>query len=263
MNAERSQAVTILQTDYQKAIEYRLTSEAWDGYNEFLRNLIVDHQVRHICDVGGGANPAVHPQLVEERDIEYLILDISESELKKAPPGYRTMVCDVTGARVPEGQFDLIVTRMLAEHVRNAAAFHRNIFRMLMPGGRAFHFFPTLYATPFIINRLLPDDWTRDFLTLLQPYRSRSGRRGKFPAYYQWCFGPTEKQFCRFNSIGFEVEKYIGFFGHGGYYRKVPPLRWMHLRKARWLMAHPIPHLTSFTFLVLRKPEEPGDLTPA
>lgn len=246
----------MLKANCRKTIEYRRTSETWGGYDEFLRELIIDHQCKCICDVGGGANPALPPQFIKEHNLDYLILDISESELKKAPPGYCTMVCDVTGDGLPENRFDLVISRMLAEHVRDAAVFHRNVFRMLMPGGRAFHLFPTLYAMPFILNRLLPANLTTGIVALLQPSRTPSSREAKFPAFYDWCFGPSERQFQRFNSIGFEVEKYVGLIGHSNYYNRIPPIRWIHRQKTRWLMKHPIPHFTSFAYLVLRKPEE-------
>jgi SAM-dependent methyltransferase len=245
----------MLKANYQDTIEYGLGIEAWHGYDKYLRDLIIKHQCKRICDVGGGANPAIDPQFVKAHGLDYVILDISESELKKAPPGYRTIIRDVTGDQLPESVFDLVISRMLAEHVRDAAVFHRNIFRMLMPGGRAFHFFPTLYAAPFVLNRLLPADLSAGIVFLLQSCRSPSGRLGKFPAYYDWCFGPIERQFRRLNSIGFQVEKYIGFFGHGSYYEKIPPIYWMHLKQARWLREHPIPYLTSFAYLVVRKPE--------
>ena len=46
---------------------------------------------------------------------------------------------------------------MLAEHVPDGYRFHSNLFELLKPGGVAFHFMPTLYSPPFVINRLLPE----------------------------------------------------------------------------------------------------------
>ena len=57
----------------------------------------------------------------------------------------------------------------------------------------------------------------------------------------------------RFESVGFEVIRFTGYFGHP-YYRRLPPLEWLERIKSRYLVRHPIPQLCSYTTLVLRKP---------
>lgn len=197
--------------------------------------------------------------------LEYTILDISPGELAKAPSVYRTIHADIgeKDLRIDE-RFDFIFSRMLAEHVKDGEAFHRNVAGLLTPGGVAFHFFPTLYAPPFIINRLFPEYAARALLNLIQSGREARGKHRKFPAYYSWCRGPTATQISRFQSVGLEVEEYIGFFGHSGYYKKLPLAERLHRLLADWLVRHPVSGLTSFAFVVLvRKPSAEDQLVSA
>lgn len=175
-------------------------------------------------------------------------MDISATELAKAPDCYEKIVADICSR-----QLNFIFSRMLAEHVKDGAAFHGNVYRLLAPGGAAFHFFPTMWAPPFVLNRLLPERLGAAILHFIQSGRERGGRIGKFPAYYSWCRGPTLSQIARLKLLGYSVESYVGFFGHRGYYTKFPVLLKFHDSIVRWLLAHPKPWLTSFAYLTLAK----------
>lgn len=238
-------------------IDYGLTDDAWAGFAERVRQLIAAHGCRTVCEIGGGANPTLPLSFVQQHGLDYVIIDISAVELAKAPAGYRTRVQDVTQPLTgEEGTYDLVFSKMLAEHVRDGEMFHRNMFRLLRPGGVAFHFFPTLYAPPYVLNLLLPERVTERIVHLFQSGREKSGRLGKFPAYYRWCRGPTSRQLARLESVGFRIERYTGFFGHPGYYKKLRVIERIHRAMAAWLQRHPSPWLTSFAYAVLVKPSE-------
>jgi SAM-dependent methyltransferase len=216
-----------------------------------LKGLIESHGCRSICEVGAGANPALPLDHVTTRGLQYCLLDLAPEELGKAPAGYEKILADISsGTTPPGGPFDLVVTRMLAEHVRRPRQFHRNVRSLLRPGGLAFHFFPTLYALPFVANRVLPERASAAALRLLSP--RDPFRQRKFPAYYHWCRGPTAAQTRRFERLGYVVEEYVGFFGHG-YYERIPVLRGLHRMATGYLLRHPVPLLTSFAYLILRK----------
>ena len=125
---------------------------------------------------------------------------------------YKTLIRDIEAEDfVPTEQFDLVVTKMMAEHVRNGSLFHKNTFSMLKPGGIAVHYFPTLYALPFLVNRLIPERLSSLLLDLFSP-RDRY-QLGKFPAYDSWCYGPTPPMLKMLTGIGYEIVQFKGFFG--------------------------------------------------
>ncbi len=218
-----------------------------------LRALMRDTGARRVLELGGGANPALTLDEVREKRLDYTILDISQTELDKAPAGYRKLQADVAS---PLGevssQYDFIFSKMLAEHVRDGRVFHQNVLKLLSPGGVAFHFFPTLYAPPYVVNRFLPERFAAWLLRHFSPRDSR--QYAKFPAYYSWCRGPSASQLQRLEKLGYEVMRYTGFFGHGAYYAKIPLLRDWHRWCVALLLRHPSPYFTSFAYAVLRKP---------
>jgi SAM-dependent methyltransferase len=235
-------------------INYGLTEDAWAGFLDKVRELIITRGCRTVCEIGGGANPALPLDFVQQHRLDYVIIDVSATELAKAPAGYRTRVQDVTGPIEGEqGTYDLVFSKMLAEHVKDGEVFHRNMHALLKPGGVAFHFFPTLYAPPYVLNLLLPERLTYRLLTLIQTGRENHGNKGKFPAHYRWCRGPTKRQLARLEAVGFHILNYTGFYGHAGYYKKMPMVERAHLALSRWLLRHPTPWLTSFAYAVLEK----------
>ena len=67
------------------------------------------------------------------------------------------------------GRFDLVISRMVMEHVRDAKRAWTNISGLLAPGGVAFAFHPTLYAPPFLINWLAPEALTAPVFAFSSP----------------------------------------------------------------------------------------------
>jgi SAM-dependent methyltransferase len=202
--------------------------------------------------VGGGANPVFSMQFVNDHRLDCTVLDISRAELEKAPKGYKKLIQDIEAVDfIPADQFDLVVTKMMAEHLRNGKQFHKNIFSMLKPGGLAVHYFPTLYALPFLVNKLLPESLSSFLLDIFTP-RDRY-QTGKFPAYYSWCYGPTSSMLNMLTGLGYEIVLYKGIFGNT-YYTRIPIIRNLHRVYTQFLAKHPNPYLTSFAQIILRKP---------
>ena len=225
----------------------------WNEYSAFVQRMVQECGARKICDVGGGANPVLSLQFVNDNQLDCTVLDISSTELEKAPKGYKKLVQDIEAeGSGPTDQFDLVVTKMMAEHLKNGRLFHKNIFSMLRPGGVAIHYFPTLYALPFLVNRLIPERLSSYMLDVFLP-RDRY-QLGKFPAYYSWCYGPTSPMLKMLTEIGYEIMQYRGFFGNT-YYTRIPILRNLHRAYTQYLAKHPTPYLTSFAQVVLRKPK--------
>lgn len=233
-------------------ILYRPTQDAWEGFDPFLTELINGNHIKKICDIGGGANPVLNEEYITERSIEYSLLDISEHELNKAPKNYNKILADISSPNFEsDKKFDLVFSKMLAEHISDAEQFHKNVLKCLAHDGLAVHFFPTLYTLPFLANYIFPEHFSSILLNIFAP-RDRH-QHEKFPAYYRWCRGPTRKQIQRFVSLGYEVVEYRGFFGHSGYYNKIKILQKIHNIKTNYLLRHPNPIFTSYAYIVLKK----------
>jgi SAM-dependent methyltransferase len=232
-------------------ISYGRFEEAWKGHHAKLSGLVEMHGAKRLCDIGGGANPVLTEKYVAERGLDYTLLDISQEELDKAPPQYHKVRADICRPDTKlGGGFDLAFSKMLAEHVRDGEAFHSNVRDLLRPGGRAFHFYPTLYSPPFVANWLMPERLSSALLDLFAP-RDRV-QHGKFPALYSWCRGPIPSHIRRLEKLGYAIDEFRGFFGHA-YYRRIPVARQISEATTAWLQSHPVPHLTTFAFLVLRR----------
>jgi SAM-dependent methyltransferase len=234
------------------SIRYERYSPGWD-FAALLRNVIVEYGCAKICEVGAGRNPVLDLEFVRSHSLRYTLVDVSEAELAKVDPAYSKISADISDRNyAPPDRYDLVFSRMLAEHVQDAEAFHKNVYSSLSTGGVAVHFFPTLYALPFLMNRLLPETVSDWIVQRVWPIRTEGGLHPKFPARYAWCYGPTRKQLDRFTAIGYEVVEYVGFFGHS-YYDRIKPLRELMRRVTGYLVAHPNPYFTSYAYVVLRR----------
>jgi SAM-dependent methyltransferase len=234
------------------AVSFGHSSVAWSEHLPYLRQLLEQHKVSRVCELGAGANPALEHHEIDSRGLEYTLLDISSAELEKAPPEFRKVQADLCACQLElDTQYDFVFSRMLLEHVVDARQFHANVWRMLRPGGVAFHFFPTLYSPVFLANWLIRPNWSERLLRAAAPRDPQ--REKKFAAYYRWCQGPSSRQIRRYAELGYDVLAYQGFFGHG-YYTRVPALGRLHRVVSEWLVAHPLPLLTSYAYLVLRRP---------
>ena len=224
-------------------------------YLEEIARAAEDPAVKRICDIGGGANPLIGLGKAKAAGIEeYVVTDIDSEELAKAPDGY-TKVHHDASSPWPDGvgSFDLVFSRYVAEHVPDPAAFHRTIFALLRPGGRAMHFFPTLYEPVFVFNKLAPEALTARLLHQAQEGREEGGDHQKFPAHYRWCRGATKSQLRRLQGIGFTVERYVTVFGHG-YFWKAPRLEHLADATNAWLCRRRLARFGVYAMVTLRRP---------
>jgi SAM-dependent methyltransferase len=228
----------------------------WDGAAAFFGSLIERNGSKSILEIGSGANPTLSPEYVRSQGVRYTTNDVSEGELIKAKSSYETLHLDMAAAErreLPLEAFDLVFSRMVNEHVSDGERYYRNIFSVLQPGGVTAHCFSTLYALPFVINRILPE---RLGSRVFDAFHLRDRHQhDKFRAHYSWSRGPTRRMIDRLSDIGFEIVEYRGFFGHRYYDRGLPSaMRRLETAKSAWLLDHPVPALTSYATVVLRKP---------
>ena len=230
------------------------TVEAFIGWSKtegFLKDLITKNKINSVLEIGAGANPTINPDFIGKHNLSYTISDIDDGELQKADKVYDKLVADLSSEEFNiSKKFDLVFSRMVGEHISNAETFHQNIFKILNKGGLSFHCFSTLYALPFLVNKVLPDQLSDYLLVKIAPRDKH--KHGKFKAHYDWCRGPSKKMIGRFEEIGFEVIEYIGYFGHN-YYRKLPILDKVEKIKSGILKKFPLPYLTAYAHFILKK----------
>jgi SAM-dependent methyltransferase len=236
-------------------IRYEFFQAGWDNFYGTLEAIIERRGAKTVLEIGGGGvHQALTRQFVMRNGIQYTLLDISPEQLARAPSQYTKIEADIGSSDLHvNGQYDVICSHMLAEHIRDGELLHRNVYRLLAPGGVAYHFFPTLYAFPYLANRLLPESLGVGMLSIVQSGREPEGTLPKFPAFYSWCRGPTQSQIHRLENLGYRIEQYIGFFGHR-YYEKISCLNKWHFELSQWLIRHPIAWLTSHASLTMSKP---------
>jgi 2-polyprenyl-3-methyl-5-hydroxy-6-metoxy-1,4-benzoquinol methylase len=238
-------------------ISFKLVDQfaGWSLALAAIKSLLSEFPCHRILEVGSGANPTLPIDFVQANRIEYTTNDISPEELAKAPLEIKRLLLDLSGQSLPDDvrdKYDFIFSRMVNEHVRDGERYYRNIYAMLTPGGITTHWFSTLYALPFLVNRLLPDNLTNYLLNTFAP-RNRH-QHEKFRAYYSWSRGPSLRMIRRLEGIGFKVLRYEGYFGHNYYAHRFPVLHKLETIKMNWLVHHPQPWACSYAHIVLQRP---------
>jgi hypothetical protein len=226
----------------------------WAAAPGFIQEIIDRDGSTSILEVGGGRNPTLAPAAVSAQGLAYTVNDLDQSELDLVDPAYRRLCFDMSvalPAEIADEHFDLVFSRMVNEHIVDGEAYYRNIFGLLRPGGLTVHFFATFYTMPSLVNRFLPEPVSARLKAF--SFARTEHEYEKFPARYSWCRGPSAAMVRRFRQIGFEVEDYRGYFGHG-YYSRIRALHAIELAKTRWLITHPVSALTSYAVLALRRP---------
>ena len=103
---------------------------AWDNYQASVLGF-VDHcrmTGRHegglvrVLEIGGGRGPLMTPREAADARIAYAVNDIDARELAMGPAEFEKVQFDVAGVVDPTllGRFDLVISRMVMEHVRDA-----------------------------------------------------------------------------------------------------------------------------------------------
>ncbi len=234
---------------------------AWDNYRPTVLAFVDacrqagrhrDGKVR-LLEIGGGRGPQLTPEQARELGVELTVNDIDERELALAPAGFDTACFNVAGEFDPRlrGQFDLIISRMVFEHVRNARQAWRNACDLLAPGGVALAFHPTLYCPPFVVNLLMPETVTSRLLKVFFPNR-HDDDYPKFPARYELCYGDQARLEPILRACGFSSALVAPFFGHG-YFRDIVGLRELDAGFSNLAERRDWRQFTSYAYTIARR----------
>jgi SAM-dependent methyltransferase len=178
-----------------------------------------------VLEIGGGRQPLFTPAEAAAAGIDLTVNDIDDRELSFGPSEFAHARFDIAGSIDPalHGGFDVIISRMVMEHVRNAPKAWANMRQLLAPGGVAMAFHPTLFSPPFIVNWLIPEALSARALRLLFPNR-HDGDYPKFPALYELCVTSPASTDAIFKACGFSQHLVAPIWGHG-YFRSLPGIR--------------------------------------
>lgn len=229
---------------------------AWDNYEGLVVDLAQRLGLKDVCEIGGGRDPMFDAPGAAAKGVNLIVNDIDAGELALTPPGLETVRFDVAGdlreVEAPENRFDMMISRMVFEHIDGVPQAWRNVQRMLKPGGIGLAFFPTLYAWPFLVNHLIPEKASRALVHALYPNRADGGSDPKFPALYDHCVTSERKQRGMLDPIGFSEVHIMPFWGHG-YLKRVPVAREIDAFANRMAAKLDVRLLSSYAFVLVRK----------
>lgn len=220
-------------------------SQAYNSYYDTLSDSISTEYC--ILEVGGGA----HPSIEDRAHTEYTIVDPDASELAKAPSDVVQIKRSVQELD-DDKKYDLIISKMVLEHLPDPDTFHESVRSLLKPGGRAIHFFACRNSLPAWFNRYLPESWGEKVLKLIS--NRNLSDQPKYVAHYKRVGGPSKTQISYFEELGFDVERYYGFVGHK-YLQHIPLLGGLEQGYTQMLHLLQIQSLSTVALVVLRKPE--------
>lgn len=228
---------------------------AWDNYDSVVRGLARMLHAHRLLEVGGGRDPLFKPHELKSLGIEMTVNDISQIELDVLPDGYSKACFDVAGdisaVAHLRGTFDLAFSRMVFEHVADGQRAWSNLYHLLAPGGVALAFIPTLYALPFVINRVLPDNFAARIVKLVYPHRT-DDEDPVFPARYSWTYASERKMRPMLQAIGYREVAIVPFYGHG-YFDRFPVLREFHARFTALARKHDWRTVASYAYIAAQK----------
>lgn len=228
---------------------------AWNNYEPLTLHLAKSFGHHRLLELGGGRDPGFL-ESGNAAGLSVIVNDIDPEELAHLPAGTPSaqfdLIGDLSGRADLHEAFDLAVSRMVFEHLPDVPAAWRNVHRILKPGGIGMAFFPTLYAWPFVVNKLLPDDVARRIVETLYPNRRSDGGDPVFPAHYNHCVG-SEKAIRRFmDPIGFREVQVLPFWGHH-YLRRVPGLYQAEAALNRAFAALDVRLFTTYALVIVQK----------
>lgn len=117
----------------------------------------------------------------------------------------------------------------------------------------AFHFLPTLYSPPFVINKLLPEALSGWLVRAVFAERNEDAIP-KFPARYSMCYGNSRRQIRRLLSIGYADVDVKTFYGHN-YFAKIPLIRELDRGLTKLAYSRGLAKLGAYAYLTLAKPQ--------
>ncbi len=236
-----------------KQSDIRWHENCRQDYLDTVWKIINDEKPARIMEIGGTTSRSTSDKPIPYHVKSFTISDISAEELAHVSDEFDTLQIDACGdVSHVDQKFDLIMSKFCGEHMPDGKQFHKNMHHLLADGGTAIHLVPVLFASPFLINWLLPEGLTRKAVQLLQPQRFDKQNTGKFPAYYSLCRGSTRYMRKALADIGFSKIDVHEYYGHH-YYDKLFGLRQIDNGLSRLCAKQSWAFYSSYAIIVTRK----------
>jgi SAM-dependent methyltransferase len=218
-------------------------NKAYDAYFSSIKNCVL---LKHsILEIGGGA----HPSFENRSNISYTIVDPDSKELNKSPKDVHKLNLTIEQMDSQQ-QYDLIISKMVLEHIPSPDEFHEKVFQLLKPNGKAIHFFACRHSIPSFVNRVLPEFMSDALLRLLQNRNTED--YPKYPAYYKRTNGGVTSQIKYFEGLGYEVDAYNSYVGHK-YFQSIPILKQLEQLYTWVLVQLKMKSLATVALVILKK----------
>ena len=229
---------------------------AWCNVHSAVKHLVARLGAKRVLEIGGGRSPLFDRATIEALGVEYIVNDVVQRELDRAPDYVSKARFDIAGDpdEIPPemaGTIDVAFSRMVFEHVSSAERAYRNLSRLLRANGVALNFHPVLYSPPFVANWLLPEEVAFKVVNFFEHKERGDDLVPKFPARYSWCVirgGIRE----RIRATGFSQVRQIPFYGHR-YLRRVPVIRGLEGSLHKFAAWANFPLLASFSYTIVQK----------
>ncbi|MDF1694613.1 MAG: class I SAM-dependent methyltransferase [Saprospiraceae bacterium] len=218
---------------------------SYTSYYSFISKSFDNHIKKKVLEIGGGA----HPSITERSNLKYTIIDPDPIELKKSPEDCY-QICSTLQEYNEVGQFDLIISKMVLEHVEEPDSFHEKARRVLKDNGTIIHFFACRHSIPAMVNRLLPESFGNALLRVLKNRNTEA--HPKYPAFYKRTKGGVKSQIQYFENLGFSIQTYNSYVGHK-YFQSFPVLKQLEQLYTWILVQLKMKSLATVALVVLKK----------
>lgn len=213
-----------------------------DFYN-YINNLSLSGS--EVLEIGGGA----HPSIKDRQEISYTIVDPDTDQTDLAPKDVKIENCRVQSLD-SSNKYDIVISKMVLEHIEDPLSFHSSVYELLRPGGRAIHFYACKYSLPSIVNRILPEKLGELILKKIE--NRELNESPKYPAYYINTQGSRDELKRFYGNMGYTIETINFYLGHT-YLKNVPVLNILERFYSYILYKAKLKTMASVSLLILKK----------